>query len=139
MNDQQLWRWLAEWFPMLFDLLMILLFLAGCMLIWINFRPRRRKVVRALKETSDQGPAASYPTVAARSPPRPGAEHGANYSDAFASEEPIRSDSLESSNPDAAQTGSATTSDQNSYADRVASAMAKLRKPSAGWGEGEGK
>jgi hypothetical protein len=125
MNDQQLWRWLAEWFPMLFDLLTTLLFLAGCTLIWINFRPRRRKVVRALKETSDQGPAASYPTVA-------GAEHGANYSDAFASEEPVRSDCLESSNADAAQTGSATTSDQNSYADRVASAMAKLRKPSAG-------
>jgi hypothetical protein len=102
------------------------------MLIWINFRPRRRKVVRPLKETSDQGPAASYPTVAARSPSLSGAEHGPNYSDAFASEEPVRSDCLESSNADAAQTGSATTSDQNSYADRVASAMAKLRKPSAG-------
>jgi hypothetical protein len=131
MNDQQLWRWLAEWFPMLFDLLTVLLFLAGCMLIWINFRPRRRKVVRAPKETSDQGPAASHPTVAAQPPPRPGAD-GADYSDALASEEPVRFDSLQASNPDAAQTGSATTSDQNSYAGRVASAMAKLRKPSTG-------
>ena len=132
MNDQQLWGWLAKWFLMLFDLVTVLLLLAGCVLIWINFRPRR-KVVRAPKETSDQGFAASDPKVAAQQPLRPSAEHGANYLDAFPSEEPVSSDpSEEPGNSDVAHTGSATTSDQNSYADRVASAMAKLRKPSAG-------
>ena len=131
MNDQQLWGWLAKWFPMLFDLLTVLLLVAGCVLIWINFRPR--KVVRAPKEASDQRSTASHSKVAAQQPPRPSAEHGANYSDAFPSEEPVSSDPLEESgNSDVAQTGSATTSDQNSYADRVASAMAKLREPSAG-------
>jgi cytoskeletal protein RodZ len=133
MNDQQLWGWLAKWFPMLFDLLTVLLLVAGCMLIWINFRPRKRKAVRAPKKTSDQGSAPSHPTIAGQQQPRPSAEHRANYSDTFPSEEPIGSDPLEEpGNSDAAQTGSATTSDQNSYADRVASAMAKLRKPSAG-------
>jgi hypothetical protein len=132
MNDQQLWGWLVKWFPMLFDLLTVLLLVAGCMLIWINFRPRKRKVVRAPRQTSDQGSAPSHPSIAGQQQPRPSAEHRANYSDAFPSEEPVGSDPLEEpGNSDAAQTGSATTADQNSYADRVASAMAKLRKPSA--------
>jgi cytoskeletal protein RodZ len=133
MNDQQLWGWLAKWFPMLFDLLTVLLLVAGCVLIWTNFRPRRRKGVRAPKETSDQGSAASHPKVAAQQSPWASSEHGANYSDAFPAEEPVSSDpSEEPGKSDVAQIGSATTSDQNSYADRVASAMAKLRKPSPG-------
>src|SRR5258705_12331784 len=105
MNDQQLWGWLAKWFPMLFDLLTVLLLVAGCVLIWINFRQRRRKLVRAPKEASDQGSAASHPKVAAQHPPRPSAEQGANYSDAFQSEEPVSSDpSEEPGNSDVAQT-----------------------------------
>ena len=133
MSDEQLWGWFAKWFPMLFDLLTVLLLVAGCVLIWISFRQRRRKLVLAPKETSDQGSVASHPKVAAQHPPRASAEHGANYSDAFPPEEPISSDlSEEPGNSDVAQTGSATTPDQNSYADRVAAAMAKLRKPSAG-------
>jgi cytoskeletal protein RodZ len=120
----------AKWFPMLFDLLTVLLLVAGCVLIWINFRQRRRKLVLPPKETSDQS--ASHPKVTAQHPPRASAERSANYSDAFPSEKPVSSDPEEPGNSDVAQTGSATTSDQNSYADRVASAMARLRKPSAG-------
>ena len=105
--------WLVKWFPMLFDILTVCLLVAGCMLLWLNLRPRRRDVTRTPKEAYDR--AAERPELIA--------EQGASYLDAFPSEEPV--------NTDPAQTGSTTTADQNSYADRVASAMAKLRKPSA--------
>jgi hypothetical protein len=117
--------WLVKWFPMLFDILTVFLLVAGCMLLWLNLRPRRRDVTRAPKETYDRAAEAYDPEeFAAQKQPELMAEHGASYLDAFPSEEPV--------NTDAAQTESATTADQNSYADRVASAMAKLRKPSAG-------
>ena len=94
------------------------------MLLWLNLRPRRRYFIRPPKEISDSAGQACHPEeFAAQKQPELMAEHGANYLDAFPSEEPV--------NTDAAQTESATTADQNSYADRVASAMAKLRKPSA--------
>ena len=117
--------WLVKWFPMLFDILTAFLLVAGCMLLWLNLRPRRRDVTRAPKETYDRAAEACHPEeFAAQEQPELIAEQGASYLDAFPSEEPV--------NTNAAQTGSATTADQNSYADRVASAMAKLRKPSAG-------
>ena len=110
----------VKWFPMLFDLLTVFLLVAGCMLLWLNLRP----VNRSPKETSDRAAEACHPEeFAAREQSELIAEQGASYLDAFPSEEPV--------NTDAAQTESATTADQNSYADRVASAMAKLRKPSA--------
>jgi len=116
--------WLVKWFPMLFDILTVFLLVAGCMLLWLNLRPRRRDVNRSPKETSDRAAEACHPEeFPAQEQPELIAEQGASYLDAFPSEEPV--------NTDAAQTRSATTADQNSYADRVASAMAKLRKPSA--------
>jgi hypothetical protein len=126
MNDQEFGVWLVKWFPMLFDILTVFLLVAGCMLLWLNLRPRRRDVIRAPKETSDQAAAAAYnpEKVAAQLPPELIAEYGTSYLDAIPSEQPV--------DTDAARTGSATTADQNSYAGRVASAMAKLRKPSAG-------
>ncbi len=115
----------VKWFPMLFDLLTVFLLVAGCMLLWLNLRPRRRDVNRLPKETSDRAAEACHPEeFAAREQSELIAEQGASYLDAFPSEEPV--------NTDAAQAGSAATANQNSYADRVASAMAKLRKPSAG-------
>jgi hypothetical protein len=117
--------WLVTWFPILFDILIVFLLVAGCMLLWLNLRPRGRDVTRAPKETYNRAAEAYDPEeFAAQKQPELMAEHGASYLDEFPSEEPV--------NTDAVQTGSATTADQNSYADRVASAMAKLRKPSAG-------
>jgi hypothetical protein len=116
--------WLVKWFPMLFDILTVFFLVAGCMLLWLNLRPRRRDVTRTPIETYDRAAEACHPEeFAAQEQPELIAEHGASHLDAFPSEEPA--------NPDATQTGSATAADQNSYADRVASAMAKLRKPSA--------
>jgi len=109
---------------MLFDILTVFLLVAGCMLLWLNLRPRRRYFIRPPKEISDNAGQACHPEeFAAQEQPELTVEHGASYSDAFPSEQPV--------NADAAQTGSGTPADQNSYADRVASAMAKLRKPSA--------
>jgi hypothetical protein len=108
---------------MLFDILTVFLLVAGCMLLWLNLRPRRRDFTRPPKEISDSAAEACHPEeFAAQEQPELIVEHGASYLDAFPSEQPV--------NTDAAQ--SATTANQNSYADRVASAMAKLRKPSAG-------
>jgi hypothetical protein len=113
--------WLVKWFPMLFDILTVFLFVAGCLLLWLNLRPRRRDVILTPKETSDRGVAARHPgEFAAQESPEVIAGYGASPP----SEEPVSAN--------AAQTRSAITVDQNSYADRVASAIAKLRKPSAG-------
>jgi len=124
MNGEELGVWLVKWFPMLFDILTVFLLLAGCMLLWLNLRPRRWDVLRTPKEPSDQAAAAYHPKEVPAQSPELIAEYGASYLNAFPLEEPV--------NTDAAQTGSTTTANQNSYADRVASAMAKLRKPSAG-------
>ena len=110
---------------MLFDILTVFLLVAGCMLLWLNLRPRGRDFTRPPKEISDSAAEACHPEeFAAQEQPELTVDHEASHLDAFPSEEPA--------NPDATQTGSATAADQNSYADRVASAMAKLRKPSAG-------
>jgi len=112
---------LIKWFPMFYDILTVCFLVAGCTLLWLNIRPRNRDVIITKKATSDLYPEREF---AAEEPPDVPVGYSASYLDAFPSAERI--------NTDAAQTGSAITADQNSYADRVSSAMAKFRKPSPG-------
>jgi hypothetical protein len=107
---------------MLFDILTVVLLVAGCLLLWLNLRPRRRDVLVTPKETADPRMAARYPGVfEARHPGvltvREPAELSAETvrtPDAPSSEESVTADA-------------AHAVDQNSYAGRVASAMKKLR------------
>jgi hypothetical protein len=115
--DHEHGLWVLEWFPMLFDVLTVVLLVAGCLLLWLNLRSRK-DVILTLKETAD-------PDVEARHPSE------------FAAQEPATAHSLaaprseEPGNADVGP-GPGITVDPNSYAGRVASAMAKSRKPSGG-------
>jgi hypothetical protein len=121
-NDHGLW--LVDWFPMLFDVLTVVLFVAGSLLLWLNLRPSKRDLILTLKETADREGEARHPgEFAAHEPAEVSTEYRPRSVDASRSEEP--------SGADGAQ-GPGITVDQNSYAGRVASAMAKLRKPSGG-------
>ena len=113
---------LIKWFPMFFDILTVFFFATGCTLLWLNIRPRNQDNIIAQKATSDLNAEREF---AAKEPPDLQAGYGASYLDAFPSEERI--------NTDGPQTSPAITAVQNSYADRVSSAMAKLRKPSPGF------
>jgi hypothetical protein len=115
--------WLVEWFPVLFDVLTVVLLVAGCLLLWLNLRPRKHLIL-APKETADREVEARHPgEFAAQEPAEVSAEYTVQSVDAPRSEEPRGAD---------AGHGPGITVDQNSYAGRIASAMAKLRKPSGG-------
>jgi len=106
-----------NWFPMLFDILTVAFFVGGCLLLWLNLRPRRRDVLLTPKETADPWMEVRRPAeFTAQHPPEPSAEYAARSLDAPSGE------SEESFTADAVH-----TVDQNSYAGRVATAMMKLR------------
>jgi hypothetical protein len=103
--------------PMLFDILTVAFFVAGCLLLWLNLRPRRRNVLLTPKETADPWMEARRPgEFTAREPAEPSAEYASR---------PLDAPSEESEESFIADT--AHTVDQNSYAGRVATAMMKLR------------
>jgi hypothetical protein len=114
--------WLVEWFPMLFDVLTVVLFVAGCLLLWVNLRPRK-DVILTPNEIADREVEARHPGEFAAQETEIGAGYSAHSLDAPRSEEPSGAD---------AGHGPGITVDQNSYAGRVASAMARSRKPSGG-------
>jgi hypothetical protein len=121
--DHEHGLWVLEWFPMLFDVLTVVLLVAGCLLLWLNLRSRK-DVILTLKETADPDVEARHPSeFAAQEPAEVSAEYTAHSLAAPRSEEP--------GNADVAP-GPGITVDPNSYAGRVASAMAKSRKPSGG-------
>jgi hypothetical protein len=58
---------MAKWIPVLFDILTVVLFVGGCLLLWLNLRPRRRDVLltssadpRFEEETANPGPEARH-------------------------------------------------------------------------------
>jgi hypothetical protein len=109
-----------EWFPMLFDVLTVVLLVAGCLLLWLNLRSRK-DVILTLKETADPDVEARHPSAFAAQEPAEVSADTAHSLAAPRSEEPDNGD---------VAPGPGITVDPNSYAGRVASAMAKSRKPS---------
>ena len=104
---------------MLFDILTVAFFVGGCLLLWLNLRPRRRDILLTPKETADPWMEVRRPAeFTAQHPAEPSAEYAARSLDARSEE------SEESFTADA---DAAHTVDQNSYAGRVASAIMKLR------------
>jgi hypothetical protein len=113
----------VEWFPMLFDVSTVVLFVGGCLLLWLNLRPRK-DVILAPMETPDYEIETRHRgEIAVQEPAEVSAEYNAHSLDAPSSEEPHGAD---------AEHGSRIAVDQNSYAGRVASAMARSKKPSGG-------
>jgi hypothetical protein len=112
--------WLVEWFPMLFDALMVALLVGGCLLFWLNLKSRKDVILTRMKTFDHEAEAGHRGEFAAQEP----AEVSAEYSlDAPRSEEPHGAD---------AEHRPSIAVDQNTYASRVASAMARSRKPPGG-------
>jgi len=105
--------WLVNWFPMLFDILTVLLLVAGCLLLWLNLMPRFGDVLLTRKGTSDPGMLDDASRLFS-----PGV---------FTTQEPAKLSADAPSPEESITADAANTVDQNSYVGRVASAMMKLR------------
>ena len=44
---------MTKWVPILFDILTVVLFVGGCLLLWLNLRPRGRDVLLTPKEKTE--------------------------------------------------------------------------------------
>jgi hypothetical protein len=115
--------WLVEWFPMLFDVLTVALLVGGCLLLWLNLRPRKDVILTPMETPDHEAEALHRGEFAVQQPAEVSAEYNAHSLDAARSEEPHGAD---------AEHGPGIAVDQNSYAGRVASAMARSRKPPGG-------
>jgi hypothetical protein len=115
--------WLVEWFPMLFDVLTVALLVGGCLLLWLNLRPRRDVILTPMETPDHEAEARPRGEFAVQEPAEVSADYNAHSLDAPGSEEPHGA---------GAEHGPGIAVDQNSYAGRVASAMARSRKPSGG-------
>jgi hypothetical protein len=111
---------LVEWFPMLFDLLMVALLMGGCLLFWLNLRPRKDFLTPMETPDHDAEARGEFP---AQEPAELSAEYNAHSLDPPRSKEEHGAD---------AEHRPSIAVDQNTYASRVASAMARSRKPSGG-------
>jgi hypothetical protein len=111
---------MANWVPMLFDIVTVGLFVGGCLLLWLNLRPRGRDVLLTPKETAD--PRIEEETA------NPGLE--ARHFKKSASEESLEAiveyavHATPSEESVSADRGDIV--DLNSYAGRIAVAMKKL-------------
>jgi hypothetical protein len=115
--------WLVEWFPMLFDVLTIALLVGGCLLLWLNFRPRKDVILTPMETPDHEAEARHRGEFAVQEPVEVSAKYNAHSLNTPRSEEPHGAD---------AEHGSGIAVDQNSYAGRVASAIARSRKPTGG-------
>ena len=107
---------------MLYDILTVALLIGGCLLLWLNLRPHRRDVLRTPREPFDQeGQARVSEQLAVPLRTELRAEHRTIFAVASPPQEPF-SELAASNQPD-------PSPGQNSYADRVATAMARLKKP----------
>ena len=60
---------------MLFDILTVAFFVGGCLLLWLNLRPRRRDILLTPKETADPWMEVRRPAeFTAQHPAEPSAE-----------------------------------------------------------------
>ena len=63
---------------MLFDILTVAFFVGGCLLLWLNLRPRRRDILLTPKETADPWMEVRRPAeFTAQHPAEPSAEYAA--------------------------------------------------------------
>ena len=106
---------------MLYDILTVALLVGGCLLLWLNLRPRQRDVLLTPKEPVHQEELSMQPAIPVRA--EVGPEHRADFEDASPEHEPVRA-IVADPEPN-------TAVDQNSYASHVASAMARFKKPKA--------
>jgi hypothetical protein len=107
-----------KWFPVLWDVVTVVLLVAGCLLIWLSLWPRKHAIATAKQTTKDVEPRHSSEFATQEAEVR--GDGGADFSAQPLSEEPR--------GPDAAP--EPPMLDQNSYAVRVATAMTKSKKPS---------
>jgi hypothetical protein len=110
---------MAKWVPILFDILTVVLFIGGCLLLWLNLRPRGRDVLLTPKEIAD--PWSEEETA------NPALE--ARHLKTSASEEPLEAivDYTAHATPseDSVRADRGDMADLNSYAGRIAVAMKK--------------
>ena len=103
--------WMLQWFPILFDVLMVVLLLAGCLLFWLSFRSGKA-IIPTVMQTADCDVEARYRSdFAPASPAGTSPKHRTN---SLASP-PSEARGAETRGPNIAV-------DQNSNAARVASA-----------------
>ena len=110
----------ADWGPMLLDILTVALFVGGCLLLWLNFRPRGGDVLRNL-ETADQRieEETAHPGLDARHLQKSTSQQPSEATTAYAAPAAPSERYVGAEMPDLA--------DPNSYANRVVLAMKALR------------
>ena len=106
---------------MLCDILTVALLVGGCLLLWLNLRPRQRDVLLTPKEPVHQEVLSAQPAIPVRA--ESPAEHRVVFEDGSPKHEPVRAIVADPELDIAV--------DQNSYASHVASAMARFKKPKA--------
>ena len=106
-------EWLAR-FPLIFDIITGAVFVGGCLLLWLNLKPRAPEIVLMPKLHSEQ--AVQEPAPHVGSPPDPAGQSE------FVAASPHTAPSQD--------TGDLEThpDDANSYASHVSSALSKFRK-----------
>ena len=114
---------MAKWVPMLFDILTVVLFVSGCLLLWLNLKPRRRDVLLTSKDTAD--------LRIEEKTANPGLE--ARHLKKSASEELLEATIEHAAHATPSEKSVSVDSgdmvDLNSYAGRIASAMKKQKLP----------
>jgi hypothetical protein len=108
---------------MLYDIFTVVLLLAGCLLLWLNLRPRQDVILTPV-EPADLGISPHSGEYTAPGPFEADTRFNVPALEAFPSEE------RPGSQPADVEPGA--TLDQNSYASRVASALTKFRKSTEG-------
>lgn len=112
--------------PMLFDMLTVVLLVGGCLLLWLNLRPRNDDVLPTAEDRVDSEAQEKVDPVAGRSPrefaAKDASERRADYGAGLLDAAPVQ----ESDAP--AEAGSMV---QNHYASSVSAAISKSRKASA--------
>ena len=110
---------MTNWVPILFDILTVVLFVGGCLLLWLNLRPRGRDVLLTPKEKTD--------SWSEEETPNPGLE--ARHFKTFASEEPLEAiveyPAHATPSEGSVRADGGDMADLNSYAGRIAVAMKK--------------
>jgi hypothetical protein len=124
--EQEHGLWALQWFPVLFDVLTVVMLAAGCLLLWLGLRPAK-EVTRTATQTADHEPHARPASEVASQEP-------AKLSEVYRADSLALSDDSPGADADPGPHMAIdhNSLDQNSYAGRVALAMRKSRAPSGG-------
>ena len=117
---------MAKWMPVLFDILTVVLFVGGFLLLWLNLRPRRRDVLLTSKDTADPG----FEEETAN--PGPEARHFKKSASEVRIEATVEYAAYATPSEESVSVDSGDMVDLNSYAGRIASAMKKQKLPTYG-------